>query len=60
MFAYAIQSTLGGLNLDTEEGRVEGLQRAVPLIARIRDPSLRDAYATKLADDWVGWPNIRR
>ncbi len=58
MFAYAIQSTLGGLNLDTEEGRVEGLQRAVPLIARIRDPSLRDAYATKLADDWVGWPNI--
>jgi DNA primase len=58
MFAYAIESTLSGLNLETEEGRVEGLQRAVPLVAKIRDPSLRDAYATKLADEWVGWPNI--
>ncbi|HWF28406.1 MAG TPA: DNA primase [Mycobacterium sp.] len=58
MFAYAIESTLSGLDLDTEEGRVEGLRRAVPLVARIKDPSLRDAYATKLADDWIGWPNI--
>ncbi|KAA1246088.1 DNA primase [Mycobacterium simiae] len=58
MFAYAIQSTLAGLNMDTEEGRVEGLRRAVPLVGRIRDPSLRDGYATKLADEWVGWPNI--
>jgi DNA primase len=58
MFAYAIESTLSGLNLETEEGRVEGLRRAIPLVAKIRDPSLRDAYATKLADEWVGWANI--
>jgi DNA primase len=58
MFEYAIKSILSGLNLETEEGRVEGLRRAIPLIAKIRDGSLRDAYATKLADDWIGWPNI--
>ncbi len=58
MFEFAIHSLLSDLDLDTEEGRVEGLRRAVPVIARIRDGMLRDRYATKLADSWIGWSNI--
>lgn len=49
---------VGGLlsehDLDTPEGRVAALRRAVPVVARIKDNALRRAYATKLAD-WVGW-----
>ncbi|WP_019969890.1 DNA primase [Mycobacterium sp. 141] len=58
MFEYAVRSILLRFDLDTEEGRVEGLRQTVPLLGKIRDPSLRDGYATKLADSWVGWPNI--
>ncbi|QDQ97999.1 DNA primase [Tomitella fengzijianii] len=58
MFEFAIRSIISGIDLDTEEGRVEALRRSVPIVARIKDPSLRDGYATRLADHWVGWPNI--
>ncbi|WP_024793236.1 DNA primase [Tomitella biformata] len=58
MFEFAILSMLAGIDLNTEEGRVEALSRAVPIVARIKDSALRDGYATKLADHWVGWPNI--
>lgn len=58
MFEFAITSMLAGIDLNTEEGRVDALGRAVPIVARIKDSALRDGYATKLADHWVGWPNI--
>lgn len=58
MFEFAIRSIISGIDLDTEEGRVQALRRAVPIVARIKDPALRDGYATRLADHWVGWPNI--
>src|SRR5699024_118113 len=58
MFEFAIRSIISGIDLDTEEGRVQALRRSVPIVARIKDPSLRDGYATRLADHWVGWPNI--
>ncbi|WP_200175676.1 DNA primase [Tomitella cavernea] len=58
MFEFAIRSIIAGIDLDTEEGRVEALRRSVPIVARIKDPALRDGYATRLADHWVGWPNI--
>ena len=54
MFAFAVKALLAEHNLDTAEGRVEALRRAVPVVARIKDVALRDEYARQLAG-WVGW-----
>ena len=42
---------------DNPEARVDGLRRAVPMVARIRDVALRDEYARRLAG-WVGWEDV--
>jgi DNA primase len=57
LFAFAIRAVLREHNLDTAEGRVEALRRTVPLVARIKDVSLRDEYARQLAG-WVGWEDV--
>ncbi|KAA2266043.1 DNA primase [Solihabitans fulvus] len=54
LFTFAIKALLAEHDLDTAEGRVGALQRTVPLVARIKDTSLRDEYARQLAG-WVGW-----
>ncbi len=54
LFTFAVRTLLRGHDLDTAEGQVEALRRAVPLVARIKDPALRDRYATQLAH-WSGW-----
>jgi DNA primase len=54
LFAFAVRTLLAEHDLDTAEGQVEALRRAVPLVARIKDPALRDRYATQLAH-WSGW-----
>jgi DNA primase len=54
LFAFAVQSLLAEYDLDTAEGQVAALRRAVPLVAQIKDASLRDRYATQLAY-WSGW-----
>jgi DNA primase len=54
LFTFAVRTLLTEHDLDTAEGQVEALRRAVPLIARIKDPALRDRYATQLAH-WSGW-----
>ncbi|WP_314037964.1 DNA primase [Dietzia sp. CH92] len=54
MFEFAIRSMLEEYDLDHAEGRVEALRRTVPVVADIRDSSLRDEYARQLAG-WVGW-----
>ncbi len=54
LFTFAVRTLLGEHDLDTAEGQVEALRRAVPLVARIKDPALRDRYATQLAH-WSGW-----
>ena len=54
LFEFAIRSMLGDYDLDTTEGQVAALRRTVPLVARIKDRSLRDGYARRLAG-WVGW-----
>lgn len=54
MFEFAIRSMLEEYDLDHAEGRVEALRRAVPVVADIRDSTLRDEYARQLAG-WVGW-----
>jgi DNA primase len=43
------------IDLDTAEGRTRALEQAIPIVARIRDMSLRDDYARQLAG-WVGVP----
>jgi len=53
LFEFAIRSTLAQLDLDTAEGRVQGLRSAAPLVARIRDTALRPEY-TRLLAGWLG------
>ncbi|MCK8675695.1 DNA primase [Rhodococcus sp. HM1] len=62
MFEFVVRSILAEHDLDTAEGRVEALRRCVPVVARIKDRSLRDNYSVQLAH-WVGWddiPTVRR
>ncbi|UGT60536.1 DNA primase [Nocardia asteroides] len=58
LYEFVIRGLLAEHNLDTAEGQVEALRRAVPVVARIKDNALRKAYATKLAG-WVGWDDIQ-
>jgi DNA primase len=55
LFAFAIRSTLAGFDLSTAEGRVGALRRAAPVVARIRDASLRPEYV-RLLSGWIGLP----
>jgi DNA primase len=57
LFEFAIRSALSEADLDTAEGRVGALRRCVPMVARIKDPTLRDEYARQLAG-WVGWDDV--
>src|SRR5258708_40130470 len=45
------------MDLDNAEGRVAALQRCVPMVGLIKDPTLRDEYARQLAG-WVGWDDV--
>jgi DNA primase len=53
LFEFAIRSALADHNLETAEGRLAGLDAAAPIVARIKDPSLRELYARSL-DRWTG------
>ena len=55
LFAFAIRSAVAGFDLSTAEGRVAAVRRAAPLVARIRDASLRPEYS-RLLSGWVGLP----
>jgi DNA primase len=57
LFTFAVRTLLAGHDLDTAEGRVDALRRTVPLVAQIKNVSLRDEYARQLAG-WVGWEDI--
>ncbi|GAB5902370.1 DNA primase [Mycobacteroides chelonae] len=57
LFAFAIRSALAESDLEIAEGRVDALRRCVPMVARIKDPTLRDEYARQLAG-WVGWDDV--
>ncbi|APT87287.1 DNA primase [Corynebacterium flavescens] len=56
MFEFVIQSVISEYRIDTPEGRLQALRRAVPVVAQIRDTPLQREYARRLAG-WVGWPN---
>ncbi len=57
LFEFAIRTALGDYDLDSAEGRVAALRRCVPMVAGIKDPTLRDEYARQLAG-WVGWADV--
>ncbi len=49
MFEFVIRHTLSRFDLETVEGRVSALRAAAPVVAGIRDPSLRPGYTRELA-----------
>ena len=50
---FAVRSTLAKYDLETAEGRVQAMQTAAPLVAKIKDRALRPEYARRLAG-WLG------
>jgi DNA primase len=48
LFAFALRSIVARYNLDTDEGRVAAVDAAVPVVAAIKNQSLRDRYAIRL------------
>ncbi|MCV7107961.1 DNA primase, partial [Mycolicibacterium chitae] len=57
LFEFAIRTALAEFDLDSAEGRVTALRRCVPMVAQIKDPTLRDEYARQLSG-WVGWDDV--
>jgi DNA primase len=53
LFEFAIRAELAHHKLDTAEGRINGLNQTAPLVAQIRDKSLRPEY-TRLLAGWLG------
>jgi DNA primase len=57
LFEFAIRTAMAEFDLDNAEGRVTALRRCIPMVAQIKDPTLRDEYARQLAG-WVGWDDV--
>ena len=53
LFEFAIRTEIKLHKLDSAEGRVNGLNATAPLVAQIRDKSLRPEYSRLLAG-WLG------
>lgn len=53
LFEFAIRSTIARFDLERAEDRVQALRVAAPVVAGIRDPSLRPEYARRLSG-WLG------
>lgn len=53
LFEFAIRGALSRHDLDIPEGRVSALSTAAPIVASIRDRSLRPEYSRSLAG-WLG------
>ena len=57
LFEFAIRTTLASYYLDNAEGLVSALRECAPIVAQIKDPTLRDEYARQLAG-WIGWADV--
>src|ERR1700709_16007 len=57
LFEFALRTTLNDIHLDSAEGRVSALRRCVPMVAKIKESTLREEYARQLAG-WVGWDDV--
>jgi DNA primase len=53
LFEFAIKNEISKYDLNTAEGRVNALNQSAPLIARIKDASLRPEYV-RLVSLWLG------
>jgi DNA primase len=53
MFEFAVRTTIGRFDLATAEGRVQGMRAAAPIVAAIRDGSMRPEY-TRTVAGWIG------
>ena len=53
MHEFMIRRILDQVDLNTVEGRADGLRSAVDVVKTIKDPIIRDGYARELAS-WVG------
>jgi DNA primase len=53
MFEFAVRTTIGRFDLATAEGRVRALGAVAPIVAGIRDRSLRPEY-TRTVAGWLG------
>ncbi|MBB2912113.1 DNA primase [Streptosporangium becharense] len=58
LFAFAIRSVISRYDVSTNEGRLSALDAAAPIVAGIKDRSLRQLYAVDL-DRWLGFNNER-
>ena len=61
MFEFAVRTTINRFDLDTAEGRVQAMRAAAPIVAGIRDRSLRPEYTRDRgragsASRWSRWP----
>ncbi len=53
MFEFAVRTTINRFDLSTAEGRVQGMRAAAPIVANIRDSSMRPEY-TRTVAGWIG------
>jgi DNA primase len=53
MFEFAVRTTIARFDLSTAEGRVQGMRAAAPIVASIRDTSMRPEY-TRTVAGWIG------
>ncbi len=49
LFEFALRQAVSRFDLNSVEGRVSALRAAAPIVAEIKDPSLRPGYARELA-----------
>ncbi|MEO8830319.1 DNA primase [Lapillicoccus sp.] len=49
LFEFALRTTVGRFDLETVEGRIQAMRAAAPIVAEIRDRSLRPEYTRALA-----------
>ncbi|GEC99727.1 DNA primase [Kocuria varians] len=53
LFEFALRATIKEYDVDSLEGRLRAMRACAPIVAQIRDPSLRPAYARELSG-WLG------
>lgn len=53
LFEFALQATMRNYNLDNLEGRVQAMRAVAPILAGIRDTTLRPAYIRRVSG-WLG------
>ncbi|MDP9845579.1 DNA primase [Streptosporangium lutulentum] len=58
LFAFAIRNVISRYDVSTNEGRLSALDAAAPIVAGIKDRSLRQLYGVDL-DRWLGFNNER-